>query len=247
MGRRIRIRQGAAAVALLCLGVVPASAQQLRGRVVDSTGAAVAGAQILVYPESLHVTANDSGRFALGPLKDGVHLFRVRRLGYSQVVEQLRTPIPGDSIVLTMAATAVELETVKTFALEQQLPRVFEREREHVGAALYGAKLQDVLNRVSGETVEESLSWDRAVAMKLLSSKKCIHMTFVDGVLTRAPLQFYLDKDQIAAIEVFNSADYVDEPIPQLQDFQADSAGRCVALILVWSKHYHEKPLGGGR
>ena len=248
----MEIRKLAPAVALAALAVASgprsAMAQQLRGRVVDSAGVVVARAQVLVYPESLTATADDSGRFSLGPLPSGRHVLRVRRIGYAQVVRELVTPAPGDTITVTMAPTPVMLEAVRTSALEQRLPRVLFRANEHLGAVLYGARLDSLLHKEPGETVEELLPWDRRAALKLMAARgRCRVYTFVDGVQTHAPIAFYVEEDQIAAIEVYDSADFIHEPfigIPFIDD-SSHKVVRCAGLILIWSKHYQQLPWAG--
>lgn len=238
-GRGLRF---AAGVAIAVMLAVPAGAQRIRGRVVDSTNTPLAGAQVLILPDSVRATTDDSGAFAVGPLSAGGHELRVRRIGYQQVIRPLTTPLLGDSIMITMMPSPVMLAAVRTMALQQKLPRILQRQQEHLGAVLYGAALRDVLDRGSGMTVEELLTFDRAMALKMMSARGCPSATYVDGVATRAPISFYIDKDDIAAIEVFNSPDFVHEPFV---DDSAYRVGTCLQLILIWSKEYQQRPWGG--
>lgn len=238
-----RVRFAAVAVAAaLCLFAPSAAAQQIpvRGRVVDAAGAAVSQAEVVLLPDSLHATTDDSGRFSLGTLADGRHILRVRRLGYAPAFVPFITPL-SNALVVKLQPLPVTLQAVVTNALSARLPRVVQREEEHLGVQLYGPRLDSLLHRHEGMTVEELLPWDRAVALKLTSSRGCENAIYVDGDSARAPIQFYISKDEIGAIEVFNSPDFLHEPfLPP-----GTPAGKCVQLILIWSKYYRQQPWGG--
>lgn len=241
-------RAGAAALALLCLVAPRAAAQRtrLQGRVIDTNGAPVAQAEIVVLPESLYTSTSASGEFAVGPVAAGPHNIRVRRLGYQLVDTTVTTPAAAP-FVFRMTPVPITLQTVVAEGLSAGLPRVVLREQEHLGVQLYGSRLQDLLHREPGMTVEDLLPFDRAAALKLMSSSGCPKVTFVDGKLTHAPIRYYVSTSEIAAIEVFNSADFVHEPFIDGQG-TVDSAfrtGGCIQLVLVWSKYYKQPPWGG--
>lgn len=240
-----RNRVGIAAVtvaAVLCLFAQSAAAQQgpVRGRVVDSKDAPVPRAEVILLPDSLHATTDDSGRFSFGPLTDGKHILRVRRLGYAPAFVPFITPLRS-ALVVRLQPLPVTLQTIVTNALSARLPRVIQREEEHLGVQLYGPRLDSLLHRHEGMTVEELLPWDRNVALNLMSSRGCETAIYVDGDSARAPIQFYISKDEIGAIEVFNSPDFVNEPFLPPDN----PAGKCVQLILIWSKYYQQQPWGG--
>jgi Carboxypeptidase regulatory-like domain len=231
-----------AAAAVLCLFPPGAAAQQgpVRGRVVDAAGAGVSQADVAVLPDSLHATTDGSGRFSLGPVVDGKHMLRVRRLGYAPAFVPFITPLRS-ALVVRLEPLPVTLQTIVTNALSARLPRVIQREEEHLGVQLYGPRLDSLLHRYEGMTVEELLPWDRAAALKLMSSRGCQKAIYVDGDSVRAPIRFYISKDEIGAIEVFNSPDFVHEPfLPP-----GTPAGKCEQLILIWSKYYQQRPWGG--
>ena len=207
---------------------------------VDSAGAAVSQAEVILLPDSLHAITNDSGGFSFGPLADGKHILRVRRLGYAPAFVPFITPL-SSALIVKMQPLPVTLQTIVTNALSARLPRVIQREENHLGVQLYGPRLDSLLHRHEGMTVEELLPWDRAVALKLMSSRGCDKAIYVDGDSIRAPIRFYISKDEIGAIEVFNSPDFVNEPFMRPDD----PAGKCVQLILIWSKYYKQQPWGG--
>lgn len=233
-------------VAAAALGVAApgAHAQQsrLEGRVVDTTGAPVANADIIVLPDSLHATTSPSGQFSVGPVPNGPHTIRIRRLGYQLVDTTVSTPAAAP-FVFRMVQIPVTLQTVVAEALSARLPRVVLRAQEHVGVQLYGSRLDSLLHRVSGTTVEEDLSFDRAAALKLMATAHCPHLVFVDGIQTTAPIRYYVSKNEIAAIEVFNSPDFVHEPF--IDGEVKANYEDCKRIILVWSKYYKQPRWAG--
>ena len=235
----IRASSGVAALALsLAAAVSPLGAQQLRGRVVDSSGVGISQAEVVILPDSLHATTGDSGSFSIGGLANGKHTIRVRRLGFEPAFVSILTPATGP-LVVVMRPAPVTLQTIVTNALSARLLRVVQREEEHLGVQLYGPRLDSLLHREEGVTVENLLPWDRAVALKLMSSARCPKAVYVDGKLTSAPIRYYISKSEIAAIEVFNSPAFVHEP------FLGGGGIGCVQLILIWSKYYQQRPWGG--
>ncbi|HET7632767.1 MAG TPA: hypothetical protein VFK16_10700 [Gemmatimonadaceae bacterium] len=52
----------------------------------------------------------------------------------------------------------------------------------------------------------------------------------------------YISKDEIAAVELFSSAAFVDEPF--LVPFK--HVKKCFYFLLFWSTHYQQHAYGGG-
>ena len=125
--------------AVLCLGAPSVAAQQapVRGRVVDSAGTAVSQADVILLPDSLHTTTDGTGRFSFGPLAAGKHILRVRRLGYAPAFVPFIAPL-NSALVVKLQPLPVTLQTIVTNALSGRLPRVIQREEEHLGVQLMG-------------------------------------------------------------------------------------------------------------
>lgn len=83
----------------------------LRGRIVDSSGAAVARAFVGCEHESIagHVTGDvgADGRFELGPVASGVHLVRAIPHGVFLPPEPVRSEAGGSEILITLARGGV--------------------------------------------------------------------------------------------------------------------------------------------
>ncbi len=236
-----------AAATALGVAAPGAHAQQsrLEARVVDTTGTPVEGADVVVVPDSLHATTSSSGRFSVGPVRNGPHTIRIRRLGYQLVDTTVTTPAAAP-FVFRMVQIPVTLQAIVANALSARLPRVVLRQQHHIGIQIYGTRLDSLLHRVSGTTVEEDLTFDRAAGRKLLatSHRDCLRAVYVDGDSTRAPIRYYISKDEIAAIEVFDSPDFVNEPFSDEMD-SAKIMDACVQLILIWSKYYKQPRWAG--
>lgn len=217
-------------------------AQRVRGAVRTPDGVPLARVEVLALPESLSTLTDNKGLFRLGPLSSGKHELRFRRLGFVPAVVNAYLVHADTTVTVTLQPIAQLLDTVRTLALAQRLPRVFAREQAHLGALAYGKRLTDLLNRDPGMPVEDLMRMDRAFALKLMNRPRCERRTYVDGVRTRAPLRFYISEPEIAAIEVFDSPDFVHEPFIDGEGYRP---GQCMILTLVWSTRYQQRPWAG--
>src|SRR5438105_12692917 len=71
---------------LALLSIPQATAAQggtVRGRIADSTGAAISQAVIVLEPGALRATSRDNGDYAIGRVPSGTYTIRLRRLGYT--------------------------------------------------------------------------------------------------------------------------------------------------------------------
>ncbi len=113
-----------AAVALLCLGapVAAARTQAVGGRVVDPGGRPIPQAQLQLLPGGPLVTTDSSGSFGFGVLADGRHTVIVRRLGFQPTTVRLSVPMTAARLSITLTPVPVNLDTVRSEALEKDLP-----------------------------------------------------------------------------------------------------------------------------
>lgn len=124
---RAGARRGLAAIALFACcawpAVVtaqrPAPAVSILGRVVDSLSQPVPDAEISV--QSLPVTARTDpfGRFRLNDVPEGLHLVRVRKIGFGPVDIIVRTPRDTSLAAVVLTPGAVQLQTVVTTAVDR--------------------------------------------------------------------------------------------------------------------------------
>ncbi|HET7631174.1 MAG TPA: carboxypeptidase-like regulatory domain-containing protein [Gemmatimonadaceae bacterium] len=122
--------------ALLAAAVGPLGAQQptyVHGRVVAKDGPPLQGAQLRVLPSGPSAETDPEGAFTLGPLAAGTYHIRVRRIGFQPDTVTLKLPRAEQDFVIQLTAAPQTLDPVFSSALGQDLPRVMERMREHLG------------------------------------------------------------------------------------------------------------------
>jgi hypothetical protein len=212
-----------------------------------------------VLPSAKPSFTDASGGFDLGPLSKGAYRIRVRSVGFALTVAPVVVPLADSNLVIVLPHAALALDTVHTTALEQQLPRLFERARNHLGAALYGAALDSVFARGGARDLTDMLTIDRRFASILRRPYCGGPAVFVDdvplpgtlnidmgmghagrraGPLGELPLklEMYISRKDIAAIEVFDSPAFVHEPRINPGD------PSCSRIVLIWSKYYQQRP-----
>jgi hypothetical protein len=242
-----RSRRTAALAGIVCIACVArAEAQSIRGRVIDERGVAVPHADVQALPDGRAVLTDSAGRFDLGPLPAGTDSIRVRRVGYDMTIARVIVPLVSPRLTIVLHRSAAMLDTVHTSALEQRLPRLFVREREHLGASLYGPALDSMFARGGSRSLWDKLTIDGRFSRKIHTSGPfCM---YVDGILVRGLPEAYINENEISAIEVFNSDAFVHEPFidgAPLHLVGGKLIRRCGVLVLVWSKYYQQPPWGG--
>ena len=230
-------------------------ASVVRGRVLDSGGQPLQGAEVMVLPQGSRTASDDSGAFSLGILRSGTYSIRARRIGFVPVTVEISVPLAATHLVIRMQEMALSLDTVRSVALERALPRVFERMREHVGATVFGP---DLMKRYPGLSVDEVLQTDSTVWPFMRGASTCGMKVFIDGkrrfykplnasemreMLIVPDLQISRDVQirDIAAIEVFRNAHrLIFEPW-----IRPDVAEGCGSTILIWTKGFKQRPYKG--
>jgi len=266
------------ALSALCLCGTAAAAQNashsshVRGRVLDPAGDPVSGAQVTLAGAPPKMTGGN-GRFDLGELAPGRYTLDVRRIGFQPASQQIAVLDHDMELVIELKPSAVMLDTVKTDALRQRLPRLFERMDQHLGRVAFGDSLR---LRYPNASVADFLKLDKGLAAMIAEPKPtfllaCGKFVYVDGRRVHGsvadaskipygaqdvPLRFQpYDTDSlgiqevvsardVAAIEVFQSPDFVNESfIPPIRSL--DGPEECTRIILIWTKHYKMHPHAG--
>ena len=83
---------------LLTPGMTAAQSGTVRGRIADSTGAAISQAVIVLEPGGLRATSRDNGDYAIGRVPSGTYTIRLRRLGYTAPATAITVP-EGQTVV----------------------------------------------------------------------------------------------------------------------------------------------------
>jgi Carboxypeptidase regulatory-like domain len=218
-----------------------AGAQVVRGRVVDSAGAPVALAQVRVMPEGAAAITDAAGAFTLGPLPAGQYSLALRRVGFRADTVLVDVPLRDSVLTIRLTPIPVSLRGVTTSALEQDLPRLFDRMREHLGGVEFGPELR---KKYGGMSVDEILKSDFNLRHYADGAKICgSTAVFLDGVwlwlVPPRPISDYVHMRDVAAIEAFPSPDFIHEP------FLHPLPGACMPIVLIWTNGYKQKPWGG--
>jgi hypothetical protein len=154
----------AAIACVMSAAASPVGAQSIHGRVIDERGAPVPRAEVQVLPSGNPSFTDASGSFDLGALSKGAYRVRVRRVGFELTVARVVVPLRDSSLVIVLLHSALALDTIHTTALEQQLPRLFDRIRKHLGAALYGPALDSMFARGGSRDLTDMMTVDAAFA-----------------------------------------------------------------------------------
>src|SRR4051794_5153661 len=113
----------------------------LIGKVTDSTGVGLAGAELTLFnSDKVHAITGDSGDFRIAGLPPGTNVFNVRRLGFEPAsFTALLKPGKTHRATLKLSATAHELPTVavKDTATKSHWLDQFERRRGNNPGAFF--------------------------------------------------------------------------------------------------------------
>lgn len=256
-----RLRRAFLIGILVIAAVDPVLAQQptyVRGRVVARNGLPLQGAQLQVLASGPSAETDPQGAFTLGPLAAGTYRVRVRRIGFQPDTVALKAPGTKADVLIHLTAAPQTLDPVFSSALEQDLPRVMDRMRQHLGATVFGPEL---MKEYPGFSIDEILATDSAVEpfTRLASDPHCWAKVFLNGKkLYRGPtrayrhlthpifpdldIQRFVRMKDVAAIEVYRSPrrSIIKEPwIPR------DVGTTCQPIILIWTKDFKQKPYQG--
>lgn len=230
---------------VLLMLLVPwgAAAQAVRGHVVDSTGAPVSLAQVRVLPQGPAAITDTAGAFVLRQLAPGHYWLAIRRFGFRPDTVALTVPVPAP-LMITLSQLPTRLRTVTSMALEQELPRVFQRIKEHLGSVEFGP---DLRRQYGDMPLDEVLRLDFKLSRRIRGGRLCrAPAVFLDGIQLHLrdgeTLSSYVDLRDIAAVEAFDSPDFVHEPF--IDGVFDKYVGRCAPIVLIWTNGYKQQPWG---
>jgi Carboxypeptidase regulatory-like domain len=222
------------------------SAQLVTGRVVTPEGFGIVGVEVQVLPSGPRATTDSGGHFVLWPVDAGSHLVRARRIGFPPSETTIRMRQGLVSIVITLQANAALLDTVRSQALQFELPRMFDREAHGIGAMEFGGDL--IAKFPEGFPLTEMIAFDFKLARKARATDGCPVKMLVDDDSADAGMLDQIKPEEVAAVEAFNSIDFVHEPEVDAHRGPPGMGGwpECTHLILVWLKGY-KQPRWAGR
>ncbi len=223
------------------------SAQQVIGRVVTPEGFGIVGVEVQVLPSGPRATTDSGGRFVLWPVDTGSHIIRARRIGFTPSDTTIRVRKGSLSFVITLQANAALLDTVRSQALEFELPRMFHRHAVGLGSMELGRDL--MAKFPEGTPLGRMIGSDFTLSRRLHTSPGCPIRVVINGKRSGALQLNQIAPEEVAAVEAFNSLDGVHEPVVDGQRAVLVAFGgwpECTHLILVWLKGY-QQPHWAGR
>jgi Carboxypeptidase regulatory-like domain len=226
-----------------------AQSSHLRGRVLDPAGEPLRYVDVQVLPGGPHATTNASGAFDLGPLAGGTYTVYARRLGFRPASVAVTVPAAAAAgFTITLQPLPVELDTIQTRLLEQQLPRLVRRMKLGLGAVEFGP---DLMSKYPDMSVADILRYDGKLWVTLGGAETqvgpgdpCPTRVLIDGDSAGPTELDLLRKPDIAAIEVENSLDFINEPLIAARETISDGWPECTHLVMIWLNGYRQRPWG---
>jgi hypothetical protein len=166
-------------------------------------------------------------------------------VGFAVNVEAVEIPLTETPLTIVLRHLATMLDTVHTSAIEQRLPRAFERMQAHIGTQLYGPALDSMFARGGSRSLMDMLSVDRRFAFTMERSHGGDLCVFVDGISVDGPIENYISQSEISLMETF---DGTDPPVHESFPFEHLVGARwvpCGRVVLIWSRYYQQPPWQG--
>jgi hypothetical protein len=221
----------------------------LLGRVTDSTGAGLSGAEITLFQsDKIRIISGDSGSFRIPGLQPGTRVFNVRRIGYeaasfTAVLRPGRTHRANFSMSASVRAlplVSVSDTAVKTHWLDQ-----FERRRStNRGTFITRAEIvrrsartgTDVVRTVPGIRLSPMRggAGHQVTMTRGAGARPCVPTMYVHGMPYSGMLDDF-SADDIEALEIYVG---ISEIPPELDK---NGRGICGAIV-VWTRDPRKPP-----
>jgi len=221
----------------------------LIGRVVDSTGLGLIGAEItLLHSDRVHTITGDSGSFRITGLQPGTLVFNVRRIGFEAATftavlrpgKTHRANFPLTATAQSLPTVAVSDTMTHTHWLDQ-----FERRRSgsrgtfitRADIERHGARSgTDIVRSVPGirlVTLRGGMG-NQVVMTRGAGARTCIPTMFVHGMPYSGMLDDFV-ADDIEALEIYLGV----SEIPA--ELDKNGRGICGAIV-VWTRDPNKRP-----
>lgn len=213
----------------------------LIGKVTDSTGVGISGAEISMLPSPrIRAVSDSTGAFRMNGLPSGTVVFAVRRLGYqpstfTAVLKPGR--IQRGRFPLTVAAYVLPTVGVADTVTSHWLDAFETRRNDHKGGTFITRKdIErwqartgiDVIREVPGVRLVQSRTGGYLVLMTRTTTRPCMPTMYVHGMPYSGTIEDFM-ADDIEAVEVYVG---ISEIPPEF-----DRVGRGICgVINVWTR-----------
>lgn len=230
---------------------VPLAPAILIGRVTDSIGAGLVGAEItLLHSDRVHTITSDSGDFRITGLDPGTVVFNVRRIGFEAATfTAVLKPGRTHRATFRLSATALALPTVAvsdTATHSHWLDQFQRRQSSSRGTFITRADIEKKSAR-TGTDIVRTVPGIRLVALRGgvgnqvvmtrgAGGRTCFPTMFVQGL----PYSGILDDfaaDDIEALEIYVGI----SEIPT--ELDKNGRGYCGAIV-IWTRDPNKRPPG---
>ena len=235
------LRPGADSILDLDLLVRPAAESsalgRLRGRVVDSaTGAALAGADIMLIASGLHGQSNAAGEFAIEQVLPGPTGVVVRGIGYQpEFLEAVLEAGGTTSLNVRLRPAPFRLEDLETRSATIEYEGF--RERMRLGTGKYWAA--EEIRRFDGGSMTALLGRkatfreERGVLLNFSRNRKCPIPVVENGILQPPGVATFIRPERLDAIEYYSGPAQV--PM-EFQSLHLRAGGFGCGLLVIWRR-----------
>lgn len=235
------LRPGADSILDLDLLVRPAAESsalgRLRGRVVDSaTGAALAGADIMLIASGLHGQSNGAGEFAIEQVLPGPTGVVVRGIGYQpEFLEAVLEAGATATVNVRLRPAPFRLEDLETRIATIEYQGFQERMR--LGTGTYWDA--EEIRRYDGGSITALLGRkatfreERGVLLNFSRNRKCPIPVVENGILQPPGVATFIRPEQLSAIEYYSGPAQV--PM-EFQSLHLRANGFGCGLLVIWRR-----------
>ncbi|HSE51528.1 MAG TPA: carboxypeptidase regulatory-like domain-containing protein [Gemmatimonadales bacterium] len=235
------LRPGADSILDLDLLVRPAAETsalgRLRGRVVDSaTGAALAGADIMLLTSGLHGQSNAAGEFAIEQVLPGPTGVVVRGIGYQpEFLEAVLEAGATATVSVRLRPAPFRLEDLETRIATIEYEGFQDRMR--LGTGKYWDA--EEIRRYDGGSITALLGRkatfreERGVLLNFSRNRKCPIPVVENGILQPPGVATFIRPERLDAIEYYSGPAQV--PM-EFQSLARRANGFGCGLLVIWSR-----------
>lgn len=215
----------------------PGALGRLRGRVVDSaTGAALAGADIMLIASGLHGQSNAAGEFAIEQVLPGSTGVVVRGIGYQpEFLEAVLEAGGTASVNVRLRPAPFRLEDLEIRIESIEYEGFLERRRLGVGKSWDAEEIR----RFDGGTItallgrKASLREERGVMLNFSRGRKCPIPVVENGVFMLPGVVTFIRPEQLRAVEYYSGPAQVPN---EFQSMHLRAKGFGCGLLVIWRR-----------